>query len=261
MEWPSTAQGYLSFIAQVNLGEMPKLSGSPLPPEGLLQFFLASDESADEIEFSLCYHGWTDSLTEPDTPDEEEFAEHNYANLLSHRIETVIGTDLPSYGSEFFDEAERLCRGHEDRTSDRLFQLIDDVRGIGEGRTVVGKLLGHSTELNHDLRLAAELSSLGRPRLIHHTHKSLHEIDRELEAAIEPNREYWRRIHRDLAWFRANEEMVSAALPFWRLLWEIHSDPESGLEIWDRGMFSVLIHDRDLLTRDFSNAYAEIESS
>jgi hypothetical protein len=53
--WPLSARGYLTFLAQINLSELPKLKGRPLPPSGWIYVFLGSDQSTSDVEHVIKY--------------------------------------------------------------------------------------------------------------------------------------------------------------------------------------------------------------
>ncbi|MEO1286646.1 MAG: DUF1963 domain-containing protein, partial [Chloroflexota bacterium] len=48
MEWAKTDNGYMSFLTQINLTELPQLPDSPLPEHGMLYFWLGNYPEIDE---------------------------------------------------------------------------------------------------------------------------------------------------------------------------------------------------------------------
>jgi hypothetical protein len=61
--WPSLDGTYLTFVAQINLSEMPFLENYPLPTSGWLYFFLIDKAPADALAHKVIYYpGPTDRL-------------------------------------------------------------------------------------------------------------------------------------------------------------------------------------------------------
>ena len=73
MAWPERDGGLLTFIGQINLGEVPRLP-TPLPENGILYFFLGVDEPASNIAHEVRFwNGPADQLRRPEAPDESAF--------------------------------------------------------------------------------------------------------------------------------------------------------------------------------------------
>ena len=55
--WPHLLDGYLNFLMQINLREIPSICGNTLPKSGMLYFFLASDDDASDVTAKVLFFG------------------------------------------------------------------------------------------------------------------------------------------------------------------------------------------------------------
>jgi uncharacterized protein YwqG len=236
LHWPKTDDGYLAFLMQVNITELPMVSNNPLPAKGILYFFIEEDEACTEVVAKvLFYDGDISSLRPADPPPFEQLtltAKESYADLHAHVIHPRLAIDLPSYGSPVFDQINKLAEVTDDGDGgDRYFNLIEDAIGITADISIVGQILGLSSQLNDDMRENAVLIQNNRSDKIY-----------------------------DYAYRKAHSEDLTQSASEWQLLWRIDSDFSVGVNIWDAGSFFVMIHQQNLMNSDFDNIYVEIET-
>ncbi len=137
--WPLSARGYLTFLAQINLSELPKLKGRPLPPSGWLYVFLGSDESTSDVEHVV-------KFAKGRTVLESRAAPPGTRVLPVCAVTAKLACDIPGKGAP-----ERKAWSFAARASGRLRALTGRV-GTGYPR-----LLGYPSCAMDDPRETAAL--------------------------------------------------------------------------------------------------------
>ena len=230
--WPRSDNGYLTFLMQIDLGEVPSIAKNPLPKTGFLYFFIESDDCASDVRARVrFFRGRRSLLKKTVAPPAEELAHEYYRNLVPHKITIAAGVDIPTYGSTLFDYVQQSAeRNQQGDGGDRLLNLKDDALGLRTNQRQAGQLLGCSSQAHGGMRENAHLTSIGkRDRIYDYTYRKRNQ--RELRSGAED----------------------------WRFLWRIDSEFAVGVCIHDAGEFYILIRKPDLSKRDFSRIYVEIE--
>lgn len=115
IEWPCDSDGeYYTFIAQINLGEMPFSPYEGLPHQGILYFFLGLDEPAYDIDHKIFYYNGDSSAlkkTLPPTGKVEVCAENrgftsyaiSFQPIVTLRSEGELGDVLVDQYEELYE--------------------------------------------------------------------------------------------------------------------------------------------------------------
>jgi len=265
ISWPQTENGlYLNFVMQINLADLPPITDHPLPGQGMLYFFVESDDSCTEVSSTLLfYDGDMSLLARVPSPDYSQLVHEYYVDLEPHKIVPIVTIDLPEYGSDTFKMVEVVLENADpDTIAEKYCELLESLSWVDNGMLIVSKLLGHASEIDGDMRLHACLHKAGQNVLIHNHHKGLDEIEILLQKAEQEKEtleiEYYRKVKESLAWFQRNKELLHKARREWIQLLKIDSNRSVDLSIWDSGSFNILIRKHDLYNNDFSNIYVEI---
>jgi uncharacterized protein YwqG len=240
--WPRNCESYLNFLMQVNLRDVPTITGSPLPKSGMLYFFLDCDEDGSDVAAQVrFFKGSQTSLRKATAPPNEMLCEPYYRNLMPHKIKNDCRIDVPNVGSHLFNQVRQSAEMNvTGDAGDRLFQLSNEARrktsaleNIRNSRDV-GQLLGCVpwSDEGADLREYAVLKSIGKSAYIS-----------------------------DSTYMKRDQKKLRAGAVDWRLLWRIRSNLRVGISIHDAGEFNILITIADLKNRDFSKVYVEVESA
>lgn len=263
--WPQTADGlYLNFIMQINLEELPPMINNQLPGHGMLYFFVESDESCTHVLSKLLYYdGDAALLSRVESPSYEMLCHEYYVDLEAHKITPITSIDLPELGSEVFNMIESVTRTTNfGAPAEKYCKLMESISGVDKGIYIVGKLMGHISEIDGDLRWNACLNKAGQHDLIYNYHKPIDEIECLLKQALEEHEvleiEYYRKVKASFAWYQQHEEHIKRSHHEWLPLLKIDSNRSVDLSIWDSGSFNILIRQSDLRKLDFSDVYVEI---
>src|SRR5262245_4445404 len=137
--WPEQGGKLLTFIAQINFAEVPRLP-VPLPERGVLYFFLGIDEPASNIGHRVLYwDGSGGELTRPRRPAESRFLNGECTAFDPAAVLFVPAVSLPSF---FHDPSL-------DVFADRLNELeerLENASGYGKS----SRLLGYPLALSSD---------------------------------------------------------------------------------------------------------------
>jgi hypothetical protein len=98
IRWPTNEAGYLGFLMQISLDDLPSLPGSPLPPSGQLYVFDADQTQPFAQSFSVLYSDAPKSALKPTLrptklPCAAELSLYEIGE--SFAIEGVVAADLP----------------------------------------------------------------------------------------------------------------------------------------------------------------------
>jgi uncharacterized protein YwqG len=232
----------LAFLAQVNLAEAARTlpaDENPLPTSGLLSFFYdAYDqpwglEPEDRYDFRVIYSGPTEDLaavTPPgDLPEECRFDQR--AAYLHRK---------PSLPSTTSDGIWQLGLTREERESYRAFC---DAHRINPSKMLYGngpnQLLGHPDAVQKaDMEVRCALVTCG--------------IDPEA---------YWGPIRAGGEPPPRIAELVDGTKGAWRLLLQLDSDEESGMQWGDEGMLYFWVTQRGLREGDFDDAWVVLQTT
>ena len=140
--WPRCEDGFLEFIGQINLSELPDVPHA-LPTSGLLSLF------ADSEGPFPCALNWFDlGLVEPrPQPPEEEMPDPG-AWDVDPDSSLLITEFVPSVSLARMGQFEGLIdEDEEDEFYDRFGELMEDLRTLDDGTTnPTSRLLGHALD-------------------------------------------------------------------------------------------------------------------
>lgn len=142
-QWPVNGEGEkFAFLLQINLAHIPPFEENPLPPRGLLSFFVGLDEPATNV--AHCIFLFAESALEAaNRPDEGEFADDAYLDLPPHRLKVSLRADVPHWAT---DDWEFLAGDMDDDEQDTLNDLTNS------SPNTIGQLLGYVSGIGHDPR-------------------------------------------------------------------------------------------------------------
>ena len=274
LPWPTVGGRFLVFLAQINLAELPPVEGNPLPPHGMLSFFLGEEEEITDVKHRvLFWQGDPSRLRRAEAPDPALSACERSA-YEGFRVALHRTISLPDWASEDY---RRMIQGVDDEEIDDFVDAFDDMHhnirvereliDPTQGRPVSPhQVLGYPLLIEHDPARFAYLRSVGRSTVLFMTSGSLDwslqlaETGlRDALAAQDPkDADRWRKHLEDLHWFRDNHPRIPEGMSNWRLLFELNSDDNPGMCWWDAGRLHFLIHRDDLRAARFDRTYCGI---
>jgi hypothetical protein len=235
--WPTRDGELFHFIAQINLAELPALSGAQMPRQGLLSLFTGMLEPANDVEHLVLY-----------TPEASDAAptrapRGNYRDKDLH-IEGSLSliakatVALPGYSGEPFRYLvnNMLDPGDVDRYFTIEAQLSGDAKETPSG------MLGFPDAVGARPEAAAFFLRAGRP-------DSRFWLREELDT--DEKRAHFDHVHEHL------EDVVIGLLD-WIPLFRLRSYSNMGLTFWDAGTLNVMIHRDDLAALRFDRTVAVI---
>ena len=228
-EWPRTDLRPLDFLLQIDLADVWTHDHSHmLPTSGLLTFFYDLENQPwgfDPKELD----GFRVDLIRADNLVPTELPSREFA--LPERLlgfNPVI--TLPQFGSRSYDFLEHEAQ-FTDRQSDDYFELLDGLERqyTAEGLGYQNRLLGHSTNIQGDMQLEAQLVTNG----LYCGDPSGYEDARakELEKGVAD----------------------------WSLLLQLSSDEDADLMWGDGGMLYYWIRLEDLLGGRFNHSWMGLQ--
>lgn len=127
IEWPCTEDGEAyTFLAQINLSELPFLPADNWPSSGMLYFFLGLDEPAYDVEHQVFYYdGDLTHLTLASLPEGTEEINAEERDFISHQVTWQPHLSLPDLG----EASEMLFEEYEDL--DTELSGVSDALGGG----------------------------------------------------------------------------------------------------------------------------------
>lgn len=248
--WPCTEDGeWYTFLAQINLGELPFTSADDLPATGMLYFFLGADEPAYNVDHRVIYYeGDLQQLTLADPPADKEEVYGDEREFVAHRATFAPHLSLADLG----EETEELM--------DKYEELYLDVCDQSDA------LWGGLQSWSGDTSLHAYLCRSGMEALLYNTHRTEEELrEKAREALAGGQNQYAEHIENEriplLQVFKARESEHREAARNWRLLFSLSSLDAAGMCWWDAGFLEFLIDRNDLRQRRFDNTYVNLATS
>ncbi len=113
IEWPCTEDGEAyTFLAQINLSELPFLPSDHWPSSGMLYFFLGMDEPAYDVDHQVIYYnGDLTNLALTKLPEGVEEVNADERDFVSYQIIWQPHLSLPDVGEDLdvlFEEYEDI---------------------------------------------------------------------------------------------------------------------------------------------------------
>jgi uncharacterized protein YwqG len=283
-EWPVIDQQYLAFLCQVNLAELPRPEGSPLPERGILYFFLGRDETAYDVEHRINYYDGDVGLLRATPHPPRDRSRSDYEEYKPFQVTSSIAISLPDFGSDLiYDEI-----GLDDENLDRYIELLERFEPAHERRMGISQMLGYPKQFTGDSPFLEAYFALNG----HHTQATyerlegvehgLLQVARKLEAPVEyydvdlaTNEivtastratdeklfQYYSELKADVTWYLANKDAIDAESRELVLLLDLASDFNIGMCWWDAGNLQFVISKDDLAALSFSRTYACVLTS
>ena len=232
----------LGFLAQVDLAEAARAlpaDENPMPTSGLLSFFYdAYDqpwglEPEDRYDFRVIYSGPTEDLAAGTPPEDlPEVCRFDQRAASLHR--------KPSLPSTTADGIRQLGLTREERES---YWAFCDALRINPSKMLYAngpnQLLGHPDPVQKaDMEVRCALVSRG----------------------IDPQA-YWGPIRAGCDPPPRIAELVDGTEDAWRLLLQLDSDEESGMEWGDEGMLYFWVTERGLRAGDFDDTWVVLQTT
>lgn len=248
LDWPLDPDGeYWTFIAQINLAELPVSPYAGLPKRGMLYVFLGLDEPAYDIDHKvLFYDGDMGVLKKTEPPEGLAEIGEEHRGFISHKIA--------------FEPVWTLPQQAKDILMDEYPEAYDELDGYSD------TLWGQHHDWAGDTPLDAYLCRNGLNDLLFNCHKTEDRIRQEAREAEERgSRDYAQRLVTQvlpqLNEYIENKEKHQAGAANWHVLLTISSIDEAGMCWWDAGYLEFLIDKSDLERRDFSRTYVNLATS
>lgn len=185
--WPCTEDDeHYTFLAQINLGEMPFSPVEGMPNEGMLYFFLGLDEPAYDIEHQVYYYNGDMSLLKKTLPPEGkvEVVEER-RGFVPYRVQLLPQLNVISDSEAY----ETLLDEYSDSLA--YATLCDGSDAIwGQHQSFAG-----------DTPMDAYLCRNGMKDLLFNTYKTVERVREEAKQAMERGSETY------------SEHLISDVLP------------------------------------------------
>jgi len=237
VDWPTSADGPLAFVAQLDLGNLPKIHGLGLPCSGSLFFFFCGvvphEKSKERERFRVLY------FDRPLT----EFPERNFPKDLPSKLRwkglqyAVARTEISFPWPE--DTVVEQLDLNEQEYKDFCRFSGHWIDSPGEPRSL-HRIGGYPNYVQHDPKFEAHLRS------------------RDLWAGICDNpdnlsaEEHFRESNRRFSEIKRRLKPEAAA---WELLLQVDSEENAGMMWGDTGRLYFLIRQNDLHARRFENTW------
>ncbi|WP_127534392.1 YwqG family protein [Paenibacillus kobensis] len=233
-EWPSWKQYSMSFIAQIDLSELPQ--PSPLPERGLLSFFYTVEGMYGDLEFygdpDTCKVIYTEEaeqrtgLERREQPDKLSPDAVLRPNRLTYEQELCV----PASESAYLEDMG-LGWGLNQELFEKYWDVfLSQYRERAQKDGWSHRLLGHPDQIQGDMQTACEKMTEW------HSYSALPESE-------------------------ARQRLLQEATK-WRLLLQIDSEEEKTGMMWgDVGRIYFWIREDDLLSRRFDRVVCEMQCS
>jgi len=249
--WPVTHDGYMTFLAQINLSELPPDHVPDLPGEGWLYFFLGAGRAEFDLPHRVLYHAGPASDLARTRPPQGVSPVDAGRRFTPHQIRFFPLLTLPAESPAW----------EESGIENHPWYMVT------QGETQLG---GHAVTLAYNPAENAYLSRNGFGSLVGLAVESLALLDRtreRLRRDLERERgagQDIRPLEQSLAAldrYRQDFERHRRAIAGWRLLLILASDESIGMSWGDNGLLQFIILESDLQARRFENTYCELYST
>jgi uncharacterized protein YwqG len=219
--WPLHNGKHLSFVAQLNLKEVPDLPGSAiLPKEGMLYFFYDSEQSTwgfdpkDKGSWRVLYREEVPSSgVATDYPEDIP----NRARFAERFVRLQPASSVP----DIYDVLQKT----PSLTEGQMQEVCSVFAEYEEMRAPMHQLLGRPAQVEGDMRLECQLVSHG------------------LYCGDETG------------YSDPRAKALEAGAADWRLLLQVDTDDEAGMMWGDCGRLYFWIREDDLRERAFENSW------
>jgi uncharacterized protein YwqG len=220
--WPTKDEKALSFIAQINLSDLPAIEGSQLPNSGLLSFFYNNEvwgfDSKDRGGFQVFYFDNEIEALEQHLPPPAKI-EKKFFGMISKTVAVLEYSSCPLTAELALTlpyEPKGIALSEEE--TDRYCELVEAIGGHH-------RLLGYAEPIQNEMELECELVTNGL-------------YCGDSTGYNDP---------------RAKQLEKSSVN--WKLLLQIDSDENAEMMWGDAGRLYFWIRAEDLAPRQFSNCW------
>jgi uncharacterized protein YwqG len=262
--WPESDDRLFVFVAQINLSELPALCRQ-FPRDGLLSFFIGTDEPAYNIEHRILYHHDISKLVRKQMPKGKEFVEGcvseqedpgPFAESAVSFIPVVMVPPFPDHVKDL----ESVSEVHGP-----MHKLSYSLRGMeGVKRTEESFVLGPTDDCSGNPAKDAMLIANGYSEILFDSHRTLQEIDADIENSEVERPGYVPYLVKKrplLEKYIAHRDEHQKEIGEWMNLLVLDSHQKLRMCWWDAGNLRFLVRARDLQAKDFSKTYCCISSS
>jgi hypothetical protein len=134
------------FLAQLNLADLPRWDGFPLPEAGLLSFFLTRvpESEAGSLHVRLIPPGTP--LCRLETPDPSTLVDAYNERFHPRKVKAALGISLPVHDKPFRQRIEALCAASDEPTAEEYLDesLIEMDGRVAPGGKWFAQLLGYA---------------------------------------------------------------------------------------------------------------------
>lgn len=251
--WPRRQEFYFPFVAQIDLADLPRLPGVPLPEAGLLSFFHGDLITADAPGGQVLYHPvvpphraslpsgalWTDPNIE--RPYDES------------PVRFALQPTIPIYGSHGYDA---LVDGWSQDETD-AHEVLDEL--LERSPTRLG---GHAYSLDRDYCTELAFERFGRRNVRRKSSLGVQDALARHAAGV-PG---WSSKQApaeaaDHAWLLEHDDEVEMEAWEWICLLQVDSHMELGMCFWDAGVLMYFVRRDDLAARRFDRVVVKLCSS
>ncbi|WPK13642.1 YwqG family protein [Lysinibacillus louembei] len=250
IEWPCTQEEEAyTFLAQINLNELPFLPSEDWPSTGMLYFFIGLDEPAYNIDHKVIYYnGDLTNLALTDLPEGVEEVNADEREFISHQVTWQPHLSLPDLG----EDSDVLCAEYEE-----LYTEVCDVSDA---------LAGGLQSWAGETQLDAYLCRNGLEALLFNTYKIPERLEGEAQQALTDGRnQYADHLEKVviplLRQYKECEAQHEQAARNWQILFSLSSLNEVNMCWWDAGYLEFLIDIEDLKEGRFDNIYLNLATS
>lgn len=249
VDWPhgldkeGRPHGYATFLAQINLADLPPIDGLPLPRGGVLALFsrswtcLAAVFSADPKE-----------LRPRAPPTEDQWGHQAIRPRRAVPLRLTAGLSLPLYKKALLDGLQSA--GGDIGTLVRELVPEDEQGRVG----------GCPDDLERDPFRVMAFRQLGKPDM---EFADYWETPEEYEAAVRASvpdpstHEMYERMRPKVKWIHQHRAEIERAADEWQLLCSLKRGGEAGLEIGDGMALSAYVRTEDLKSGNFDRVVGE----
>ncbi len=282
-----TATQHFTFLAQLNLAELPQPSSKLLPKTGMLYFFYVDEEevghklNTDDLTSPTDFFGlglgeahcvlyWNSNTNqlkhiEPDIKERarvfsDQKDEHGNGVFLPYKLSfepaLTLSSSLPSMSLS-------------EKEQEELENLIDElVIELNDSTPKASRFLLRPTPYTQHPEVKAYLFSQGKKQI--YLSKQERDLQNEVKwfneqiaksKALGHSTQHLENKKETLLWYQTDKAKHDINISKWCCLLELNSHYPVGMSWGDNGFLQFMIHEDDLINRDFSKTFVTTWSS
>lgn len=228
LEWPTWKDKSLSFLAQINLAELPSYDFlKALPPAGTLAFFYSAEQETwgfdpkDRLSWRVIYFDSKELSRREFPQDLPDYGKYGDCSLNFVRSLTIPAHDAPCINLRY-DRSDRTEIAQYGELDEQIEQFLE------EGGCL-NRLLGHPDQIQHDMQSECQWAS-------HGLYCGNGRVDKSLKGRL-----------------------LQAGAKNWEMLLQIDSNDPASMTWGDVGKLYFWITRKDLKARNFKNAWMVLQ--